>query len=226
MASDLQRLHCLQRHQLVRLTSNGWAGVQSGDREPLAQAALAHWAAHDLPLVVTRQCGGDSGGQIALGLPAPTCWGRLRLALSVPAAALRDPHGFPAPAAITPLLAPEVRGAWTALAERLATLGVAPQVYGGHGWQAITGLRYLRDGSDLDLWLPVRDAAQADAVAAVLGDAAWRGPRLDGELGFPDGAAVAWREWRQWRAGQVEAVLVKRLDSVRLERDAQWLPRA
>lgn len=221
MALNLQRL---QRHQLVRLTPEGWAGVQSGNRELLAQAALAHWAAHDLPLVVTRQRV-DDGEQVTLGLPAPTCWGRLRLALSVPAAALRDPHGFPEPTAITPLLAPPVRAAWTTLADRLAALGVAPQVYGGHGWQAITGLAYLREGSDLDLWLPVRDAVQADAAAALVDDADWRGPRLDGEIGLPEGAAVAWREWQQWRAGRVDAVLVKHRTGVRLEWDSQWLTR-
>lgn len=215
----------LRRHRLVRLTAAGWAGVLAGDRTPMARAVIAHWARHDLPLVIARQRIEDTG-HVALGLPAPTDWGRLRLALAVPAAELRDAHDFPAPAAITPLLAPEVRGAWAALAERLAARGATPQVYGSHGWQALTGLVYLREGSDLDLWLPMRDAAQADAVAAVLGDAAWRGPRLDGELGFPDGAAVAWREWPPWRAGQVDAVLVKRLDSVRLERDARWLPRA
>lgn len=221
MGSDLQRL---QRHQLVRLTPEGWAGVRSGEREPLAQAALAHWGTHDLPLVVTRQRMEDADRTV-LGLPAPTCWGRLRLALSVPNDELRDPHAFPEPAAITPLLAPPVRVAWTTLADRLAALSVAPQVYGGHGWQAITGLAYLRDSSDLDLWLPVRDTAQADAVAALLDDADWRGPRLDGEIGLPDGAAVAWREWRLWRTGRADAVLVKHRTGVRLEQGSQWLSR-
>lgn len=224
MSPDLQRLQPLQRHQLVRLTPEGWAGVQSDDRAPLAQAALAHWAAHDLPLVVTRQRVND-GGQIALGLPAPMCWGRLRLALVVPAVVLRDPHEFPGPAVITPLLAPPVRTAWTTLTDRLAALGVTPRVYGSHGWQAITGRAYLREGSDLDLWLSVRDAAQADAVAALLDNADWRGPWLDGEIGLPDGAAVAWREWRQWRTGEVDAVLVKHRTGVRLERDERWLMR-
>jgi phosphoribosyl-dephospho-CoA transferase len=221
MSSALQHL---QRHQLVRLTPAGWTGVQTGDREPLARAALAHWAAHDLPLVVTRQRADDANG-IALGLPAPTRWGRLRLALSVPSEGLRDPQAFPEPLAITPLLAPEGRAAWTALTDRLAALGVRPQVYGGHGWQALTGLAYLRDGSDIDLWLPVQDAAQADAVAALLDAADWRGPRLDGEIGLPDGSAVAWREWRQWRAGQAGAVLVKHRTGARLEQGSQWLTR-
>jgi phosphoribosyl-dephospho-CoA transferase len=218
----------LQRHRLVRLTPAGWAGVQAGNRPPQAQAqaqaAVSHWARHDLPLVVARQRVDDAGrGHVTLGLPAPTCWGRLRLALSVPKTDLREAQAFPEPATVTPLLAPEVRAAWTTLTGRLAALGVTPRVYGGHGWQALTGLGYLRDGSDLDLWLPVQDAAQADAVTAVLDGAEWRGPRLDGEIGLPDGAAVAWREWRQWRAGRADAVLVKRLTDVRLERDAQWL---
>jgi phosphoribosyl-dephospho-CoA transferase len=218
-------LHHLQRHQLVRLTPEGWAGVQAGDREPLAQAALAHWAAHDLPLVVTRQRAGEAGCT-SLGLPAPTGWGRLRLALSVPDTALRDPQDFPGMAAVTALLAPDVRTAWAALASRLADLGMAPQVYGGHGWQVVTGLVYLREGSDLDLWLRVRDAAQADAVAALLDDADWHGPRLDGEIGLPGGSAVAWREWRQWREGRADAVLVKHRTGVRMERGSQWLSRS
>ena len=51
-------------------------------------------------------------------------------------------------------------------------------------------------------------------------------PRLDGELVFDDGAAVAWREWIEWRAGRARAVLVKRLHGVALQRDAAWCERA
>jgi phosphoribosyl-dephospho-CoA transferase len=50
--------------------------------------------------------------------------------------------------------------------------------------------------------------------------------RLDGELLFRDGAAVAWREWIEWRAGRARAVLVKRLHGVALERDTAWCTRA
>ena len=45
----------------------------------------------------------------------------------------------------------------------------------------------------------------------------WPGPRLDGELLFPDGAAIAWREWVAHRDGRVAQVLVKRLRGVALE---------
>ena len=71
--------------------------------------------------------------------------------------------------------------------------------------------------SDIDLWAGVDSVRHADAVAAeleryVVPDA----PRLDGELIFPDGRAVAWREWRAWRAGRCRAVLAKTLTGAAL----------
>ena len=41
---------------------------------------------------------------------------------------------------------------------------------------------------------------------------------LDGELVFPDGRAVAWREWQPWREQRVDRILVKRLQGVVMER--------
>ena len=55
---------------------------------------------------------------------------------------------------------------------------------------------------------------------ALLAAVDWDGPRLDGELLFPDGAAIAWREWQAWRQGRAPQVLVKRLRGVALETPA------
>ena len=104
--------------------------------------------------------------------------------------------------------------AWRALVDTLQAVGTSPRVYGGHGWQRITGLAYLHAASDLDLLLSVADAAMADATVAALHAATFSAPRLDGEIVFPDGSAVAWREWQAWRAGRVKSVLVKQLDGV------------
>ncbi len=67
-------------------------------------------------------------------------------------------------------------------------------------------------------------SGQCDAAAVLLRRSDDGSPRLDGELSFPDGSAVAWREWVAWRSGRVSAILVKRLCGVALEAGSAWLP--
>ena len=124
---------------------------------------------------------------------------------------------FPGADAASRLLPRSVVAPWRALVAALVASDCAARVYGGHGWQALTRLAYVHAQSDLDLLLPVSSTAHAEEVARTLESAAWNGPRLDGELLFPDGAAVAWREWRDHRQGRVAQVLVKRLRGVALE---------
>lgn len=208
------------RHQLARLSAEGWrdAGAQC-DAAP-ARRCLDHWAAHGLPLVVTRQPPGGEGA-LALGLPAPPAWAadglRQRIALSVPAASVAAFAEFPRAEAIAPLLPPADRAPWNGLCRVLASLGAEAHVYGSHGWQHLSGLPYLHVGSDVDLWVAVEGAAHADAVAAELQRAGPRlSRRLDGELHLPDGRAFAWREWQAWRAGRTRAILCRTLHGVAL----------
>ena len=86
------------------------------------------------------------------------------------------------------------------------------RVHGSYGWEHLSGLDHVRQSSDIDVWMAVPDGAQADAAAATLQSFACERPRLDGELVFDDGAAVAWREWLAWRGGRTRALLVKRID--------------
>jgi len=213
----------LCRHQLVRLNQAGWAAVHANVWDDTARDCLAHWSAQHLPLVVTRQRAGLTDEQIALGLPAPLQWQRRRLALHVALGGVRYFDEFPGAAAVTSLLPAAARNAWLNLLTALAAVGAAPRVYGSFGWQRITGLPYLHAGSDLDLRVSVSDAAMADAVAAAMHAPAFATPRLDGEIVFPDGSAVAWREWRAWRERRVDRILVKRLRAVAMETDDVWL---
>jgi len=209
----------LHRQQLVRLSPEGWARVLEAPWDRGARACLALWAARGLPLVVTRQPA-TLADALAAGLPAPTRFRRRRLALAVAPRDVVFLDEFPPAAAVTRLLPRTCSAAWRALVAALAMAGCRARVYGGFGWQALTRLAYVHADSDLDLLLPVSAPAHADAVVQVLAAAAWEGPRLDGELLFPDGAAIAWREWRDYRQARVPQVLVKRLRGVALESPA------
>jgi phosphoribosyl-dephospho-CoA transferase len=213
----------LRRHQLVRLTSAGWqrAASQHADRE--AQRCIAHWAAHDLPLVVATQAGALDARLVSLGLPVPTRWGRRRLAVTVAPADLRvGTAEFPTFAECGHEFA-SASTRWSSLSTALARSVHRTRVYGSFGWQHLTGLAYVRESSDLDLLLSATDARHADAIVATLTRSGVATPRLDGELCFADGSAVAWREWTAWRAGRVRKILVRRLRGAGLESDASWL---
>jgi phosphoribosyl-dephospho-CoA transferase len=214
----------IQRHRLVRLHTAGWADVLARQWDDEARACLAHWQEHDLPLVITRQpkADDDQGHDVlALGLPAPERWSRRRLGLQVSRAQVRGWSEFPRAAQVAKFLHESARREWQHLCRNLAALDVPARVYGSHGWQWLTGLRYLHAGSDLDLLLPVQRVAQADAVSALLSAGEGQPPRLDGELMFGDGSAVAWREWLRWRAGRTPQVIVKRIDASFLARSIE-----
>ncbi len=226
-----------QRHQLVWLHAAGWQAVLAGRAdEPAASeetlACLRHWAAHRLPLVVTRQplVHPALGGAIAsaealltLGLAAPTRWGRLRLFLRVAQSAVHRVGAFPLAPQIAHALPAAAQADWRALCAALRAAGLDARVYGSHGWQLLSGLACVRVGrSDIDLLLPCRSPEQADVAAALLASAAATLPRIDGECVFDGGAAVAWREWAAWRAGATRQLLVKRLHGAALEDARDW----
>lgn len=209
----------LRRHQLAYLTAQGWQAALDTGRDAQALDCLRHWAAHGLPLVVTRQPLPPEHGQplIHLGLSAPPALGRRLLSLQVPAAAIAWFSEFPLLADVSPVLPRAARAALAPLQDALAARGQRAHAYGSVGWQQLSAQCYLHPQSDLDLWLPVAHAGEADAAAALLMRHAPERPRVDGELVFPDGGAVAWREWAAWRAGHSRALLVKRLHGAALE---------
>jgi len=216
----------LHRHQIAWLSETGWHAVQQHDSDATARDCLAHWAATRLPLVVTRQNRPAGDDTIALGLPAPGRWGRRRLAVIVPRCDVLYFDEFPVADQLQRMLPATARPAWRTLCASLRAVNAHARVYGSHGWQLLSGLDHVRAGSDIDLWLSVSDEAQADAAAACLQSASDAAPgalpRLDGELMFDDGAAVAWREWLAWRAGRVKSLLVKTLGGSTVMRSRAW----
>ncbi|EHR71523.1 malonate decarboxylase holo-(acyl-carrier-protein) synthase [Burkholderiales bacterium JOSHI_001] len=217
----------LHRHQLAHLSAAGWQAILAMPWDDEASACLAHWAAHALPLVVSRQPAPRLQPQalVALGLAAPLAWQRRRLALRASPAQIAWFTEFPTLAQVMPQIArtdlPSLRKLQTALHR----LGVRARVYGSAGWQHLTGLDYVHQRSDLDLWIAVDDDAQADQVATLL-QACRARMRIDGELVFPHGGAVAWREWAAWREGRCQGLLVKHLHGAALAQRGDLLPAA
>ena len=74
-------------------------------------------------------------------------------------------------------------------------------------------MSYVRLSSDLDLRVEVPDHEMAAAVSRAL-NALQLPMRVDGELAFPDGSAIAWREYLQWVEGKVDRMLVKSRTSI------------
>jgi phosphoribosyl-dephospho-CoA transferase len=185
------------RHTRVWPTAAGRAAIASGSHDVTSRAALELWSARGWPLVVRRpEEEAPSDDAIAAGLPLPPSLGRRRLRFRV----LRDGVAAHAPSLtldeVVARLRPTFSNALTPLARAAARERIVLRVFGSAGWEAETGLGYLRADSDLDLLAEPTTRAELNSVLALLDRAQGRvAMRLDGEIVFPGGDAVAWREW-------------------------------
>jgi phosphoribosyl-dephospho-CoA transferase len=203
----------LARNHLVWIEEAAWQEVVARVTDEQAREIVAHWRKQHLPLVVSSQPAGIVAGRVALGLPAPRCWSRRRLAFDVALSAICEHGPFPTLRQATRQY--RWPGAAVELDHALVSLGGAAYVYGSHGWQLLTGLAYLHEGSDIDLCIEVSDFETACAVVPHL-QRVELDRRVDGELVFPEGSAVAWREFSQVLVRRTGEVLVKRLEGPRL----------
>jgi phosphoribosyl-dephospho-CoA transferase len=206
------------RHELVWLTPQGWkeaaASVRPGDR-----GSLALWERQGWPAVVRRRDVGAPGHVVSLGIALPPAGPdapKERIGLRIDAAHV----GRRLPALGLAEAMTAAPDAWRAGLAALAGGGLELRAYGSLALQAITGLPYLTPASDIDLLLAPRSRAELEAGVDLLSRHAGTLP-LDGEVVFPGGDAVAWKEWRD--AGPRARVLVKTIDAVRLAERAALL---
>jgi phosphoribosyl-dephospho-CoA transferase len=206
------------RHNLVWINDAGWEAASANAREA-DRAVLAWWRAQDWPAVVRRTDPGTPQGEQCLGVAAPPCQDtgrKVRVALRVHAThVVRVEPPVPLAAVIDSAPAAWQSGL-AALTRETTALGLALRVYGSLAMQAITGQPYLTAASDIDLLIQPRDGRSLQETIALLTHYAAVLP-LDGELLFPSGHAVSWKEWV--RAGQDARgtrVLAKHADAVSL----------
>lgn len=198
----------LRRHTLV------WLSPEAAHAVSPAQAARVRaWFAQGFPAIVARRPAGTPADPLHLGVPLPPAEAKQRLAVRVREADIARSAALPMLEGVIASAPVAWRPALVALAQQAHAGGFAPRVFGAFAWQALTGLDYVHDGSDLDLLWEIETAAQAEAIVAMLFDWETRhGHRADGELRLPDGRAVNWREY----AAGASRVLVKTEDDARL----------
>ena len=202
------------RNHLVWISDTAWQEIGAAQPDAEATQIVGHWQAKRLPLVVRRQPDDLAAGRLAVGLPAPRRWARRKLAFDVRLDTVQMYGAFPTLMQV----ARRNRGWGSAaveLSNGLVLAGASVRVYGSHGWEALTGERYLHRDSDIDLHIEVPDFDAARAATNLL-QVARLPRRLDGELVFPDGISIAWREFDQMLARRTTDVLVKSLWGPRL----------
>ncbi|MER9608367.1 MULTISPECIES: malonate decarboxylase holo-[acyl-carrier-protein] synthase [unclassified Mesorhizobium] len=204
-----------RRHDLLRVEPGAWREMllAAGSLDRLAdepRPLVEGWAERGLPVIVRRGAVGDDESAIAIGLPLPPTLGKLRLGFFIApkhVAASVAAHSVAEATRSAPAhLRPQLEAA-DALAMRL---GLRPFVFGALLWQHLTGLTYLRAGSDIDLIWPVSRRDDLDELLDGLATLDAAGPaRLDGEIILSTGEGANWRELRNALTRPGGTVLIK-----------------
>ena len=187
------------RHMRVWPTAFAWTSMTAAARDATARAALELWSARGWPLVVRRPDDSEaflSDKGITVGLPLPPALGKGRLKFNV----ANDGVAAHAPPLALDDVVTAIEPAWqrflAPLARDATRARLTLRVFGSAAWQVQTGLIYLHESSDIDLLLEPVDLVELDAAIALLVRFERRTTiPLDGEIIFPGGDAVAWREW-------------------------------
>ena len=200
------------RHDLVWLTGRGWQRVRAS--APLdVITALDGWRDGGWPAVVRRAEVDLGAHEIAIGFALP---GKQRVGCRVEFCDVnRRTRALPLVGALD-AVPPAWREPLAALERQAADAGLGLAVYGSVALQALTGMQYVTAASDIDLLLRPLTRKQLMNGLDVLAAHANVLP-LDGEVVFPDGRAVAWKELRAaFDSAPGARVLAKSLERVML----------
>ena len=153
-----------------------------------------------------------------VGLPLPPAAGKRRIALLLPPDAVLQRSSPPLLREAAKVSDPSWRSTIASLLALGARIGVEPSAFGSLLWQHQTGLTYLSPHSDLDVLWPVPPGFDVLSLVFSIAEVQHDAPlRIDGEVVFPDGSAVNWRELLvAHRAADRAMVLAKSMEGVRL----------
>ena len=203
----------LSRHNLVWLSPRGWRDALDA-AAPAHRAVLEQWRDKDWPAIVRRRDANAHANEVCLGVALPPDAEGRKVRIALRAQALEVTRSMPPLPlkSVLPALTSPWREELTALDQR--AVGLVLRVYGSLALQMLTGQSYVTPQSDIDLLFYPATLHQLNAGLALLAFHATHLP-LDGEIVFPSGQAVAWKEWLNAQAAGAQ-VLVKEQDAVHL----------
>lgn len=192
----------LQRHDLVGLTANAWQTIID-EQSPTIKTILQQWQQANWPWVVRRDEANENDQRVGIGLVLPSAFrtsegGKVRVSTLVDATAILY-HSKPR--SLSQLLAqrPEsVPDRWqtqlNALLSDAKQMQLDLHCFGSFAYQLSTGYGYLHAKSDIDLLFYAHSKNNLLQACELLTHHAEMLP-LDGEVIFPGGFGVAWKEW-------------------------------
>ena len=183
------------RHDLVWLSETAW---QSLLLSALQYPLLRRWQQEEWPAVVTRRSVDAADDEVCIGFPLPPLDGnKPRFAARVKAHDIAMHQSSMSLHSVLMVAPPAWQSLMQDLHQEALLAGIKLRVYGSLAMQFLTGQEYLTPASDIDILFRPYQQAQLRAGVALLKQYQQQLP-LDGEIIFPDEAAVAWREWAQF----------------------------
>ncbi|MGF6725413.1 phosphoribosyl-dephospho-CoA transferase [Paraburkholderia sp. GAS41] len=215
-----------RRHELLHVAPDVWASALA-QRPALADLPLLeHWAEREWPVIVRRRAQEEDSGLVPVGVALPPAAGKCRVALVLPPGGILQRSPPPLLGAAAKVADAGRQSTTASLLALGARTGVEPSAFGSLLWEYLTGLAYLSPQSDLDVLWPIPENFDILSLVFGIGQVQRDAPiRIDGEVIFPDGSAVNWRElWNAYRpanrsghwAEDRATVLAKTMGGVRL----------
>jgi phosphoribosyl-dephospho-CoA transferase len=207
-----------RRHDLVYAASDVWTSALAFHAPFADLPLLAEWADRGWPAIVRRRGEGDDRHQVPIGVPLPPLAGKRRVSLLIPPDGVLQSSLPPSLHAMAEVADPGWRSTIDALVAVGARNDVEPAAFGSLLWQHLTGLAYLTPNSDLDVLWPIPPGLAVRSLVCSIAAVQREAPvRIDGEIVFPDGSAVNWRElWNAYQAADRATVLAKTIEGVEI----------
>jgi phosphoribosyl-dephospho-CoA transferase len=207
-----------RRHDLLHVALDVWAAALARCPSSADLPLIGAWVDRGWPVIVRRRGEAEDPRLVPVGVPLPPGAGKHRVALVIPPDGVLQRSSPPMLRAAARVADPSWRPTIASLLAVGARTGVEPSVFGSLLWEHLTGLAYLTPHSDLDvLWSVPADFDVLSLVFSIAEVQRDTPLRIDGEVIFPDGSAVNWRElWNARRAADRATVLAKTMERVRL----------